>query len=62
MNHIVSGCKDCPMCEKDNVTMYYCNHPLGASFIDYDLKEIAITPIDCPLKKENLTIVFDDKD
>ncbi len=68
MNHIVSGCKDC--CFYFLADLGYienrCSHPLHITKtiqdIEVDLKEVPITPDWCPLKKENTTIVFDDKE
>ena len=69
MNHIVSSCNDCPFAHKLATQEVVCKNP---SILPFDMKiesskhwweeDNLITPDDCPLKKENLTIVFDDKD
>ncbi len=75
MNHIVTGCIDCCFCNQflidfDNVRYdSVCTHPFAPKdnntwslHMEIDNLEQPITPDNCPLKKENLTIVFDNKD
>ena len=66
MNHVVSGCNDCCLLNTQfdsyGCGHYSCNYtPLNALIIETDMiQESPITPIDCPLKKESIIIVFDD--
>lgn len=67
MNHIVSGCKDCCFLNHsfnyEEGNLYHCNHPtIEIIYMELDSLEQIITPLNCPLKKENITIVFDSKD
>ena len=62
MNCVVEGCFECPF---HIITEHYqakCMHPVygnqGEELGDYQNP----TPDDCPLKKDNLTIVFGSKD
>lgn len=65
MDKIVTGCKDCPL--RDEIThdlydeegeriQYYCKHPKRYLVDILDLGDGVITPSDCPLYKEALTI------
>ncbi len=64
MNCVVSSCLDCPFLNKHLDYEYgvsvNCNHPTIETIqIQKDDNEDPITPTDCPLKKENVTIAFD---
>lgn len=64
MNHIVSSCKDCSLLNTDygDGMPFSCNHPTLENInIEQDNLRQPICPDNCPLKKDNLTIVFDDK-
>lgn len=57
MEHIIKGCSDC--CLKSTYEdMYWCEHPFkrGGTHIKEDDDGNPITPSDCPLFKEGLTI------
>jgi hypothetical protein len=76
MEHIITGCTDCPLLEVDNeYGDHNCNHPLVPTEIrqeygrdvvrriEIELEEFCcgdpITPNWCPLKKESLTLKFE---
>lgn len=75
MEHIVSGCKDCPFKGEVTVdvydeddewdyerTTYYCRH-LKRYLVDlYEGDEGVVTPSDCPLLKEPTTIKLVEND
>jgi hypothetical protein len=69
MEHIVTGCKDCPFRgevttdiydEDDELegerTTYYCRHPKRYLIDLYESDDGVVTPSDCPLLKESTTI------
>lgn len=55
----VSGCKDCLLAEYQESGSYYCIHPKMERYL-YEDNETGkpITPSDCPLLKEPLTIII----
>ena len=55
MNIEVTGCKDCILKEITESGSYYCNHPKKETYLFEDEGE-PITPSDCPLLTEPLTI------
>ena len=72
MNEEVTGCRDCPFRDENQYdvlvkdedggddyeerTQYYCKHPKRYLVNLVDLGDGIITPSDCPLYKEPITI------
>ncbi len=70
MEHIVTGCTDCPMYNDGQryEFAHYCKHPESPQKVNYFIAEpkikvdyiegrpIVTTPDFCPLKKEPITI------
>lgn len=60
MNKEVTGCLDCPLLyvsEEGQLGPYECHHPEGGSItIKQNRYYNPVTPDDCPLKKESITI------
>jgi hypothetical protein len=66
MEHVVTGCKDCPLYQSNHDDRYgretKCNHPAApeqplVENIDVDAMGNPITPDFCPLNSEPLTIL-----
>ena len=57
MNIEVTGCGDCPL-KSISESEYWCEHPdkKGGTWIRSDEDGNSITPSDCPLFKEPITI------
>ncbi len=59
MEQIVVGCVDCSLCYNDE-GQYFCNHPNNKEpyfCLDETDDKIPITPDDCPLNSEPITII-----
>ena len=62
MEHIVHGCRDCPMCDMNDMSsgftcrLNYYLQPKRDTFIHEDKYSMPITPDSCPLKTETITI------
>ena len=61
MEHKVTGCKDCPMCNSQSDgwdNEYICNYNLSLpEENDFEIKDKEVTPDWCPLNKQPITIV-----
>ena len=58
MEQIVTGCTDCPLCSSQEFH-YFCLHPkYEDKYFELDTVDLdtPITPDDCPLNKEPITI------
>lgn len=63
MNTEVTGCNNCPLVSYQDEMMYWsCLYPTKGDFISIDTKKgswnTPITPSNCPLKNESITITF----
>lgn len=56
MNIEVVGCNKCPLSQIMVSLRYFCNHPNLYSYLKEDRYGIPITPPNCLLLKEPLTI------
>jgi hypothetical protein len=64
MNIIVNDCNTCPLCRELELQVgFICKAEIDLDkIIEQDMLFLPIHPTWCPLKKENITIVFDSKD
>lgn len=57
MNIEVTGCEDCLLRETMESGSHYCNHPKKNAYLYWDDNiDAVITPSDCPLFSEPLTL------